>query len=126
MVVGRYLSSTINEQGLVCSGWPLCPNGLGVPEAGYAIEYVHRLLAVISSGLVYATALAVPSSLRKAKLASIIAAAVMSVQIILGYLTVISDLYPIVVASHLSSGIAIIAFALLAFLWIGIMKKDWN
>jgi heme A synthase len=33
MIVGRYVSSTIDEQGLVCTSWPLCPNGFGLPEA---------------------------------------------------------------------------------------------
>lgn len=126
MVVGRYLSSTINEQGLNCRNWPLCPNEFGLPEDRYVTEYAHRLLAAISAGLVYATAIVVPSVLRKVKLASIIAAVVMSIQIMIGYFTVTSELYPLVVASHLSSGITVIAFSLLTFLWIGIMKKHWN
>ena len=126
MIVGRYLSSTIDEQGLACRGWPLCPNEFGPPEDRYLVEYVHRVLAVITAGLVYATAVAVPSSLRNAKRASIIAAIVVSVQIILGYLTVTTGLYPLIVATHLSTGITVIAFGLLAFLWIGILKKYWE
>jgi heme A synthase len=126
MLVGRYLSSTINERGLGCPDWPLCPNQFGLPEDGYLIEYIHRVLAVVASGLVYATAIVVPSSLRNAKLASIIAAIVISVQIILGYLTVTTRLYPLVVATHLSTGITVIAFSLITFYWIRVMKKTFD
>ena len=126
MIVGRYLSSTINQQGLACVTWPLCPNEFGLPEDRYLTEYIHRVLAVIASGLVYATAIAVPSSFRKAKVASIIAAMVVSVQIIIGYLTVTTQLYPLMVATHLSTGIAVIAFSLITFLWIGILRKYWD
>lgn len=126
MIVGRYLSSTINAGGLACPEWPLCPNGFGMPEGRYLTEYVHRLLAITATGLVFAMAVAVPSNLRKAKLASVIAAAVVSFQILLGYLTVTTSLYPVVVASHLSTGITVIAFSLMTLLWIGIMKKYWD
>jgi len=126
MIVGRYLTSTIDEQGLVCRSWPLCPNEFGPPEGGYLVEYVHRLLAVISTGFVFATAIAVPSGMRKAKLASIVAAIVVSVQIIIGYLTVTTGLDPLIVATHLSTGITVIAFSLITFLWIGVLKKYWE
>jgi heme A synthase len=86
------------------------------------IEYVHRVLAVVASGLVYATAIAVPSDLRKAKLASIIAAIIVSAQIVIGYFTVITGLYPLIVATHLSTGVTIIAFSLITFLWIRVLK----
>ena len=73
---------------------------------------------MIATGLVYATAIAVPSSLRNAKRASILAAIIVSAQIIIGYLTVTTGLYPLIVATHLSTGITIIAFSLITFLWI--------
>jgi heme A synthase len=126
MIVGRYLSSTIDASGLACPEWPLCPNGLGAPEEKYMTEFVHRVLAITATGLVFATAVAVPPSLKKAKLASVIAAGVISFQILLGYLTVVTRLQPIVVASHLSSGITVFAFTLITLLWIGIMKKYWD
>jgi len=126
MVVGRYLSSTVDQQGLACPSWPLCPNGFGAPDESYLTEYVHRVLAVIASGLVYATAIAVPSGVKRAKRASIIAAIVVSAQIVIGYLTVTTQLYPPVVATHLSTGITVIAFSLLTFLWIGMLRKYWD
>lgn len=112
--------------GLGCPDWPLCPNQFGLPEDRYLTEYVHRVLSVVGSGLLYATAIVVSSSLRKAKLASIIAAIMVSVQIILGYLTVSAGLYPFVVATHLSTGITVIAFSLITFYWIGVMKKYYD
>ena len=125
MLVGRYLSSTIDQKGLACSSWPLCPNGFGLPEDKSLTEYIHRLLAVVTTSFVYATAIAVPSSLRKAKFASVIASVVVSIQIILGYFTVTTGLYPLIVAAHLSTGITVFAFGLITFLWIGILKKYW-
>jgi heme A synthase len=118
MIMGRYLSSTIDEQGLACRSWPLCPNEFGLPEDRYLIEYAHRVLAVVTSGLVYATAIVVPPGLKKAKFASIIAAIVVSVQIVIRFLTVTTGLYPLIVATHLSTGVTIIAFSLITFLWI--------
>lgn len=108
---------------LGCPDRSLCPNQFGLPEESYLIEYVHRVLAVVGSGLVYATAIVVPSSLRKAKLVSIIAAITVSVQIILGYLTVTAGLHPFVVATNLSTGITVIAFSMITFYWIGVMKN---
>ena len=59
----------------------------------------------------------------KSKLVSIIAAIMVSVQIILGYLTVTAGLHPFVVATNLSTGITMIAFSMITFYWIGVMKN---
>ena len=123
MLLGIYI--TASHQGLSCPGWPLCPNGFGLPEGRYLTEYIHRLLAVVTASLVYATAIVVPCSLRKAKIASIIAAIVISVQLIIGYFTVTTALYPLIVATHLSSGITVFAFGLITFLWIRFLKRSW-
>ena len=122
MIVGRYLSSTIDEQGLACPNWPLCPNEFGLPDDGYLTEYVHRVLAIITTGIVYATAIAIPSNFKKAKFAAITGAVVVSVQILIGYLTVTTGLYPLIVATHLSTGVTVIAFSLITFLSIGFLK----
>ncbi|WP_148699223.1 COX15/CtaA family protein [Candidatus Nitrososphaera evergladensis] len=125
MLIGVFLSSgPITENGLACTDWPLCPNGLfGAPEGRYFIEYVHRLVAAVTAGFVYATAIIVPSSIRRAKMAAVIAAAIVSWQLALGFITVTTHLHPIAVASHLSTGISVFAFALLTFLWVGIWRK---
>jgi len=125
MLIGVFLSSgPITENGLVCSQWPLCPNGLfGPPEEHYLVEYVHRLVAAITAGVIYTTALIVPSSIKRAKMAAIIAAGIVTWQIALGFITVMARLHPIAVASHLSTGISVFAFALLTFLWVGVWRK---
>lgn len=46
-----------------------------------------------------------------------------SVQIILGYLTVTAGLYPFVVATNLSTGITVIAFSMITFYGIRVMKN---
>lgn len=127
MLIGVFLSSgPITENGLACTGWPLCPNGFGMPEERYLVEYVHRLVAAITAGFVYATAIIVPSSVKRAKKAAIIAAAIVSWQLALGFITVETHLHPIAVASHLSTGISVFAFVLLTFLWVGIWRKHWR
>lgn len=124
MLIGVFLSSgPITQRGIVCTEWPLCPNGFGAPEDHYLMEYVHRLVAAVTASVVYATAVVVPSRARRAKKASLIAAALVSFQIILGLLTVLTTLEPLIVASHLSTGITLFAFGLLTFWWAGIWKK---
>jgi heme A synthase len=125
MIVGVFFSG--QEVGVACTEWPLCPNGLfAAPEEEYLVEYVHRVLAAITAGSVYATAIIVPSSSKKAKRAAIIAAAIISAQLGLGYLTATTDLQPLVVATHLSTGITAIAFTLLTFMWAGMWGKHWR
>jgi heme A synthase len=128
MLIGVFLSSgPITKNGIACTNWPLCPNGLfGAPEERYLVEYVHRLVAVITAGFIYGTAIIVPSGVKRAKKAAIIAAAIVSWQLVLGFITVTTSLHPIAVASHLSTGVSTFAFALLTFLWVGIWRKHWN
>jgi cytochrome c oxidase assembly protein subunit 15 len=125
MIVGVYFSG--QEQGIACTDWPLCPNGLfSAPSEEYFVEYVHRLLAAVTAGVVYATAAIVPSRARKAKRAAAIAAVIITAQLGLGYLTATTDLHPLVVATHLSTGITAIAFTLLTFMWAGMWSKHWK
>jgi cytochrome c oxidase assembly protein subunit 15 len=124
MLIGVFLSSgPLTEKGLACVDWPLCPNGFGPPEDRYMMEYVHRLVAAITAAVVYATAVVVPSSARRAKKASLIAAGLVSLQLVIGLLTVLTRLDPLLVASHLSTGVSLFAFGLLTFWWAGIWKK---
>lgn len=124
MLMGVFLSSgPITENGLVCTEWPLCPNGFGPPQDQYIFEYVHRLFAALTAAVVYATAAVVPMWAKRAKRASLVAAVLVSIQLLIGYLTVAMHLHPLVVATHLSTGITVFAFALLTFLWVGIWRK---
>ena len=114
MLIGVYI--TASHQGISCPDWPLCPNGLGLPEEKYFFEHYHRLMVVITSGLVYAIAAYTVKSAHAARKTAVIAAIVMSVQIVLGMFVVKTSLQPLVVAAHLSNGILLFAMMLMTFL----------
>ena len=114
MLLGVYISSS--HQGLSCPDWPLCPNGFGLPSERHFFEHYHRVLVVITTGLIYATAAFAFRKDTPAKKAALIAAIVMSVQIVFGFRVVNTRLYPLIVATHLSTGILLFAMTLMTFL----------
>ena len=114
MLVGVYISSS--NQGLSCSEWPLCPNGFGLPSEKYFFEHYHRMMVVITTGFILATAVYSFKKFKPARKTAFIAAIVVSVQIILGMLVVTTRLEPLLVASHLSTGILLFAMTLMTFL----------
>jgi cytochrome c oxidase assembly protein subunit 15 len=114
MLIGVYITSS--HQGLSCSEWPLCPNGFGLPSEKYFFEHYHRVMVVITAGLIFATAAYSFKKFKPARKTAIIAAIVVSVQIIFGMLVVTTDLEPFLVATHLSTGILLFAMTLLTFL----------
>jgi heme A synthase len=114
MLVGVYITSS--HQGLSCPEWPLCPNGFGLPSEKYFFEHYHRMMVVITAGLIFATALYSLKKFRPARKTAIIAAIVVSVQIIFGMLVVTTGLEPFLVATHLSTGILLFAMTLMTFL----------
>jgi heme A synthase len=114
MLVGVYISSS--NQGLSCTEWPLCPNGFGLPSEKYFFEHYHRVMVVITAGLIFATAAYSFKKFKPARKTAIIAATVVSVQIIFGMLVVTTRLEPFLVATHLSTGILLFAMTLMTFL----------
>ncbi len=114
MLVGVYISSS--HQGLSCPDWPLCPNGFGLPSEKHFFEHTHRLMVVIAGGLIYATAAYSATRMKEARRTAVIAAIAVSVQIVLGMLVVTTRLEPLLVATHLSTGILLFAMTLMTFL----------
>jgi heme A synthase len=114
MLVGVYISSS--HQGLSCPDWPLCPNGFDLPSERHFFEHYHRVMVVIAAGLIYATAAYSFWNARPARKTAIIAAIVVSVQIVFGMLVVTLRLEPLLVATHLSTGILLFAMTLMTFL----------
>jgi heme A synthase len=114
MLVGVYISSS--NQGLSCPEWPLCPNGFGLPSEKYFFEHYHRVMVVITTGFIFATAVYSFKKFKPARKTAIIAAIVVSVQIIFGMLVVTTRLEPFLVATHLSTGILLFAMTLMTFL----------
>ena len=72
MLVGVYISSS--NQGLTCPEWPLCPNGFGLPPEKHFFEHYHRVMVVVTAGLIFATAIYSFKKFKPAQKTAIIAA----------------------------------------------------
>lgn len=114
MLVGVYISSS--NQGLSCPDWPLCPNGFGLPSEKHFFEHYHRVMVVITAGLIFATAAYSFKRFKPAQKTAIIAAIIIFAQIILGMFVVTTRLEPLLIATHLSTGILLFAMTLMTFL----------
>jgi heme A synthase len=107
MLIGVYITSS--HQGLSCLTWPLCPNGFDFPPPKYFFEHVHRsIVLILAVTLFLFTIYSVKTLSNKGiKLKLILASVILSVQIILGWFVIYTQLNPIVVASHLSTAVAL-------------------
>lgn len=105
----------VTGSGLGCPDWPTCHGQLFPPlEIHAIIEYLHRLIAALTSPFIIAAAIVGWWKFRAIKWVSrppIIAVGFLFVEIILGAITVLTELPPEVVAIHL--GAALIVFALM-------------
>lgn len=113
MLLGVYI--TASHQGLSCPDLPLCPNGFDLPSERHFFEHYHRVMVVITAGLIYATAI-YSWNVKPARKTAMIAAIAVSVQIVFGMLVVTLRLEPLHVATHLSTGILLFAMTLMTFL----------
>src|ERR687885_719348 len=88
MLLGVYI--TASHQGLSCPDWPLCPNAFDFPPKKYFFEHVHRVMAVITGGLIFATAVYAVKNIKNSnsRKTAIVACIVVSIQILLGMLVV--------------------------------------
>lgn len=113
MVIGSVVRST--GSGLSCPDWPLCGGRLIPPlEPHVLVEWLHRLVALLVSLMLVATAAAVLSRREtRSRLGGLVALALalLGLQIVLGALTVWKLLAPAVVGSHL--GVALFLFSTL-------------
>ncbi|RNJ79460.1 MAG: cytochrome oxidase assembly protein [Nitrosopumilus sp. H8] len=117
MFIGGYISAA--GLGLTCPEWPLCPNGV-LPSEEYLIEWVHRLIAATTGGLVIATMIAALRNCdadRKIRVTSSLATAFVITQITLGALVIDLKLHAVLVAVHLGIGILLFAMVLLTTLF---------
>ena len=121
MIVGVYLSSI--HQGYSCKTWPLCPNGFGFPPKEYFYEHFHRFLGLILAISLFSfTAFSIIKlKNRNFSIKLSIASTLLVSQIILGWAVIATKLQPIVVASHLSTGIAL--FGILVVTLISLHHK---
>ncbi len=116
IVVGGDL--TASSEGFACGeSWPFCPGGV-IPDLsapGVAIEFTHRVIAFATSLLILATLILAFLWFRKDQLVFSLSATtflLLFAQVLLGMLTVQSDLNPLVVTAHLAIGTATFAAAL--------------
>lgn len=115
MLIGVYISSSYQD--LSCPDWPLCLNGLGILSSEYLFDHIHRMLVLITTGFIFATAIYAYIHARSVSTTAITAAIIVSIQIILGMVMVTSKLQPLLVASHLATGISLFAMLLLTFIF---------
>jgi heme A synthase len=115
IIIGAFLSA--RGQGLSCPDWPLCPTGFSLSPGGkYFIEYVHRVIALITAVSIYATACYSVKRFVEPRRAATTTAAAVSFQIAIGMLVVYSEMHPIIVATHTGVGVITLALALLTFI----------
>ena len=116
MLIGVYITSS--HQGLSCLTWPLCPNGFDFPPPKYFFEHVHRSLVLILAIVLFSfTIFAIKRISNKGiKIKLILASSILTIQILLGWLVIYSKLNPIVVASHLSTAVALFGIVFVSLL----------
>lgn len=117
IVVGGDL--TASESGMACgSSWPFCPGGVIPPNLDnprVAREFTHRVVAFATSLLILTTlVLAFLWYRRDSRIffLSVVTFLLLAAQVILGMVTVQSNLDPLVVTAHLALGTATFAVAL--------------
>ncbi|MGB6595468.1 MAG: COX15/CtaA family protein [Candidatus Nitrosopolaris sp.] len=113
MLIGTYVDAS--HQGLSCPDWPLCPNGFGFPSKKYFFEEIHRIVAVVTAGVILSTACYATKEAVYVKGTATAAGILVSVQILLGMFVVDTKLEPLLVATHLSIGVLLFALALITF-----------
>ena len=108
----------LSGSGLGCPDWPLCHGQIIPPlDLPTLIEYTHRLATTLTTVFIVASALYAWRNYRAAKFifrSTIAALILLIVQILLGGITVLLQLPPVIVAVHLSNAMLLFAALLLA------------
>jgi heme A synthase len=121
--IGGYVSSS--GVGLSCPDWPLCPAGL-VPMQEFIIEYFHRTVAATTGIMVFVTmffTLRSEETSRSTKIVSMIAAALVVGQIILGAFVIVEKLHALLVTMHLGMGLVLFLMILTVTLDVNQFSK---
>ena len=112
IVIGGYVSAT--GSGLACPDWPLCQGQAKPPlEGAVLIEYTHRVFAIVVTAFVLSTMVYALTKLRGERVVLALSTGsflLLMAQVILGMVTVRTELNPFVSTAHL--GLATGVFAL--------------
>jgi heme A synthase len=122
--IGGYVSSS--GVGLSCPDWPLCPAGL-VPMQEFIIEYFHRTIAASTGIMVFVTmffTLRSKETSRSTKIVSMIAAALVVGQIVLGAFVIVEKLHALLVTMHLGMGLVLFLMILTVTLDVNQISKS--
>jgi len=116
MLIGVYISSS--HQGLSCLTWPTCPNGFDFPPPKFFYEHIHRTLVFILAIVLYSFTIysIVKTNIKSLKIKLVVASVLLTTQIILGWVMIVTKLNPIVVASHLSTAVALFGIILVTLI----------
>ncbi len=111
IIAGGIVRTT--ESGDACPDWPTCHGNIVPPLSGHVlVEFSHRLLASLVSLLVLAIALGAWRWQRRAPVVfwgAMAALALIGAQVVLGGITVLSDLSSSLVMAHLATASALLA-----------------
>jgi heme A synthase len=122
--IGGYVSSS--GVGLSCPDWPLCPAGL-VPMQEFIIEYFHRTVAASTGIMVFVTmffTLRSKETSRSTKIVSMITAALVVGQIVLGGFVIVEKLHALLVTMHLGMGLVLFLMILTITLDVNQISKS--
>lgn len=126
LLIGIGVFVRASGSGLGCPDWPTCHGGAVPPNDEKAIiEYSHRFAGTVVGLLVIATAVYVWRHYRHAPLvtwAAVLAVPLVGFQGILGAITVVRELPPEIVATHLLTAMVVLSFEI--FVAIGMWAED--
>ena len=126
ILIGGYVSAT--GSGLACPDWPLC-QGQAIPplEGAVLIEYTHRVFAIVVTTFVLLTMLYALTKLRGERVVVALSTGsflLLIAQIILGMVTVRTELNPFVSTAHLGLASGVFALVLANAITVRNLRSD--